>query len=230
MATFEGTVQDFHHYLGPKIRNAVNVFAKRARKARKGVCENCNGTFKELDSAHVHGRGRRIIIEEVLSQFQTPSGVVRCDVGSVEKQILAKHSPVTDVIKFLCKRCHGEYDRSPGIAPPPRIHGASPLSDGRDELVEAVAIELNFFPADEALFKAQLIKERKAYFVLYNKDGSTMPIKEWNAANFTDASNLRGNIFTGQLRRWRQRGIVKAAFAIRSTDLPISNSAVPPAS
>ncbi|WP_114189357.1 hypothetical protein [Microvirga aerophila] len=229
MATFEGTVQDFHHYLGPKIRNAVNVFAKRARKARKGACEHCNGTFQELDSAHVHGKGRRIIIEEVLSQFQNPSGAVRCDVGAAEKEILAKHSPITDVIKFLCKRCHGEYDRSPGIEPPPRNHGASPLSDGCDELIEAVAIELHFFPADEAVFKAQLIKEKKAYFVLYNNDGSATPIKEWNAANFTDASNLRGNIFTGQLRRWRKRGIGKAVFAIRRSDLPISKPSAQPA-
>ena len=164
-----------------------------------------------------------------MSQFQTPSGVIRCDVGSVEKQILAKHSPITDVIKFLCKRCHGEYDRSPQAATAPSCSPKTWLpSREHDEVAKAVGIELHFFPADEALFKAQLITEKKAYFVLYHNNGSITPINEWIAANFTDASNLRGNIFTGQLRRWRQRGIVKAAFAIRRSDLENSKSLAPP--
>src|SRR6266436_1029815 len=110
MAIFEGSVQEFHHYVGPRIRNAVNVFCQKARKARNGVCEHCKRTVKSLDSAHIHGRGRRSIIEDILSAHER-DGVIRCDIKAVEKEILDGHGVVADTFKFLCKDCHVQYDK-----------------------------------------------------------------------------------------------------------------------
>ena len=110
MAIFEGSVQEFHHYVGPRIRNAINTFCQQARKARNGVCEHCKKTVKTLNSAHIHGRGRRSIIENILSAHES-NGIVRCDIKAVEREILDGHGTVADTFKFLCKDCHVQYDK-----------------------------------------------------------------------------------------------------------------------
>jgi len=35
MATFEGSIQEFHHFLGPRIRNAINNYTRTYRKQRQ---------------------------------------------------------------------------------------------------------------------------------------------------------------------------------------------------
>jgi len=108
MAIFEGTIQEFHHLIGPRIRNAINNFTRSHRKRLNGICENC-GLEKELHSAHVHGNGRRSIIENVLSDFDN-NGVIKCDIDIAEKRILEAHQPIEKYFKFLCHSCHVEYD------------------------------------------------------------------------------------------------------------------------
>jgi hypothetical protein len=108
MAIFEGTIQEFHHLIGPRIRNAINNFTRSYRKRLNGICENC-GLKKELHSAHVHGNGRRSIIEYVLSDYVN-NGVIKCDIDVVEKLILEAHQPIEKYFKFLCHSCHLEYD------------------------------------------------------------------------------------------------------------------------
>src|SRR4051812_7255042 len=109
MAIFEGSVQDFHDHIGPRIRNRINGFARKERKARNGICEHCGKANQELDSAHVHGKDRRTIIEAVLARYVV-EGTVWCDIKTVEAEILVEHGDVRDAFKFLCKECHVNYD------------------------------------------------------------------------------------------------------------------------
>jgi hypothetical protein len=109
MATFEGTIQEFHEYLGPRIRNKINNLTRRHRILRRGVCEEC-GKLKELHSAHIHGRERRGIIEEVLSEYIT-NGLVRFEIGEIEGKILQEHLPLEENFKYLCHNCHVQYDQ-----------------------------------------------------------------------------------------------------------------------
>ena len=108
MAQFEGTTQEFHHFLGPRLRNSINNFTRKYRNQKNGICENC-GKEKELHSAHVHGQERRTIIEKVLSSY-VDTEIVRCDIEVVEKQILEAHLPIETCFKFLCHTCHVAYD------------------------------------------------------------------------------------------------------------------------
>lgn len=108
MAQFKGTIQEFHHFLGPRIRNAINNFTRKYRNQKNGVCEHC-GQTKELHSAHVHGQERRTIIEKILSQYQN-EGKVKCDIGTVEQEILTAHLPIEKCFKFLCHSCRVAYD------------------------------------------------------------------------------------------------------------------------
>src|SRR5271155_3245853 len=154
MATFEGSFQEFHDHLGPRIRNLVNGFARKGRNARNGVCEECQKTGQELDSAHVHGRDRRTIIETVLFRYLS-GGVVRCIIKEAESEILAEHGDIREAFKFLCKECHVEYDRRQPQQKP--IEGPAPLQ------TPSTRLEVQFFPDNEKLFKDLLIARKKAY-------------------------------------------------------------------
>jgi len=39
------------------------------------------------------------------------NGVVKCDIAEAEEQILEEHLPIEETFRFLCKKCHVEYDR-----------------------------------------------------------------------------------------------------------------------
>lgn len=103
MDVYTGTTQGFHKYIGPSIKNAVNSLARKARTARKGVCEGCEDQH-ELQSAHVRGRERRAIIEQILSRHAV------WDLGVVVPEILKAHLPIKETFKFLCYDCHAVYD------------------------------------------------------------------------------------------------------------------------
>lgn len=109
MARFVGSVQDYHHFLGPRIRNVVNQAAAPARKSQNGVCEHC-GEHAELQSAHVHGRDRRMLIEGVLANYTRADGFVDIDIEDVERQVIDAHMPIRETFKFMCAKCHRAYD------------------------------------------------------------------------------------------------------------------------
>ena len=68
-----------------------------------------------LDSAHVHGKGRRRIIESVLKQHMVDDTVYVCDLLQAEKDILEARLPITETFKFICKACHTEYDSGANV-------------------------------------------------------------------------------------------------------------------
>jgi hypothetical protein len=111
MAKFEGSIQEFHLYLGPRIIDLVNSLTRKNRQ--KGICEHCEKEGK-LDSAHVHGKERRTIIESILKRYVV-GDQVNCDIREIEKLILQAHKPLSDTFKFLCNTCHREYDRKAQI-------------------------------------------------------------------------------------------------------------------
>lgn len=69
--------------------------------------------------------------------------------------------------------------------------------------------ELIFHPADEYQFKTELLKQKKAHFVLTYSSGKTVTTP-WNASSFDAESNLRKNIQSRPF--WRNKskeGLVK---------------------
>ena len=79
--------------------------------------------------------------------------------------------------------------------------------------------ELFFSPANEDKFKAQLLQSKEAEITLYKNNGPR-EILRWNASRFKPESNLRGNLWSGQLRGWQEKGIVKAELVV----LPITTA------
>ena len=203
MAKFVGTIQEFHHFIGPRIRNVVNQAAASHRKRREGICEDC-GEKAELQSAHVHGRGRRAIIEAVLAQYKTGKSLLSCDLEQVEKQILKGHSPIEETFKFLCHPCHVAYD-----APKPRVKekGIVQLKKalGNDEFKKLHRVKLWASRPQQAcsqILHAFLLLERRGKPVEVSalRDYCTNNLKldkfdEKYASMKTDAGNSYGKVF-----------------------------------
>lgn len=202
MATFVGTKDEFHRFIGPRIRNAVNLFARKGRVSRQGVCEHCETPDQILDSAHTTGRGRRHFIDEVIDRY-TSGDTVRCSIEVVENEIIVAHGDVTTAFKFLCKPCHRAYDT---IAPPIVIEDAASAQTLPLHARHTSRLRLTFVPANEIDFKNDLIKYKKAKVTTITHDGRH-ETRIWTANNFSAQSNLRGNLASGYFRDWQSRGI-----------------------
>lgn len=105
------TKKDFHKYIGPRIRNVIQAMTKKRKKELNSICQRCNQK-KELEAAHIKGRGRKEIIEESLEKFviDREKNLVRIDLDQFEKEILKSHQPLDKYFLFLCSGCHTEYD------------------------------------------------------------------------------------------------------------------------
>jgi hypothetical protein len=108
MPHFRGSIQEFHQIIGPRIRNKVNNLTRTERLRRNGDCEHCHQR-SELESAHIHGRDRRKLIENVLMEY-SHNGFVECDLSEAEYKIIQAHLPIKETFIFLCAECHRKYD------------------------------------------------------------------------------------------------------------------------
>lgn len=79
-------------------------------------------------------------------------------------------------------------------------------------------LEIVFYPSGEDSFKKQLIQTKKAYIQLHNIDG-TKEFKEWNANSINYSSSITGNLRSGYLRGWKEKGIFKAEVSIDLSNL-----------
>ena len=111
MATIKCTIQEYHRFIGPIIRNKINSFARNIRNEKNGICEFCKEK-KILEAAHIHGRGRKYIIESILEHYITNDDFIEGDLLEIEIKILNAHQPIESAFIFLCKNCHKEYDKN----------------------------------------------------------------------------------------------------------------------
>lgn len=66
-------------------------------------------------------------------------------------------------------------------------------------------------------FKFELINTKQAEITIFFKDGSHS-VKCWDAKKLTQESNLLANIWSGPLRNWKNKGIVKAELRLYKED------------
>jgi hypothetical protein len=202
MAIFEGTIQEFHHFLGPRVRNAINGLTKNYRNQKNGICEQC-GEKDELHSAHVYGQGRRLIIEQVLASNLIDEKI-KCDIGTIEKKILDAHLPIEKTFKFLCHACHVAYNSN--IAKQSReshqqskksaeefakinkieLWSKRPLQDNHKIVMAFLELEKNGYVHLDDLKSTCSNKNSKYYVEKF--DGHYASMK-------TDSGNSHGNVF-----------------------------------
>lgn len=130
MAVFEGSEPEFNRYVGPRVRNVVQLMTKSAKRAADGACAHCGRTGVELEAAHVHGRERTTIIHELLERYRVGEAY-RVDLEAFERELKAAHEPIGETFLFLCPECHRAYDRDGGARSALRRPTSEPVSPSR---------------------------------------------------------------------------------------------------
>lgn len=91
-------------------------------------------------------------------------------------------------------------------------------SDVDEVLTPSNKLEIVYFPNTEEAFKEQFLVSKKAYIKFFYTSGET-EIKEWNAGDFKETSKVAGNLRSGYLRGWKDKGIFKAEVAVDRNEI-----------
>jgi|SRR5687768_7038875 len=213
MASFIGTRKEFKRFIGPRLRNLVNI---RTKAYRIGVA-NCNhcGSPDRLESAHVRGRNRNQIIDALLEQF-THDEVVTIDLAKFEQLFVSEHEPIDRTILILCRDCHGRYDAVAVDAEPLIEYEFSERATEPLSTPSSSQLPIYLVPSDPTMFKKELLRTRRAHIKITYVNGHER-IKRWNVSNFSASSNVLGNLRSRpQFRqgKWQQFGIAKVTVEI----------------
>jgi hypothetical protein len=109
MAIFSGTKKEYNDFIGPRIRNVVQRITLNEKKKMNNTCAHCKENNVELESAHIRGKERKKIIEDILSKYEQGEQII-IDIEKVEKEIMEEHYPISENFIFLCRKCHKNYD------------------------------------------------------------------------------------------------------------------------
>jgi hypothetical protein len=77
--------------------------------------------------------------------------------------------------------------------------------DGSSKVLSKPILE---FVPNESEFKKRLLEKHFAKRTIFYKNGGEKK-EEWDASNLNESSDLRGNIFSGPLRDWEKKEIIK---------------------
>lgn len=193
MASFIGTPQEFRRYIGPRLRNLVNQISRNHKK-EISECEHC-GSSERLEAAHIKGRGRKKLIDLVLEKF-TNADIVTIDLEIFEEKFIAEHEPIQKTILILCRDCHVKYDSLPDNSPKLDNESASVKSvdsDDKDNAKAKFTLPIKLEPQNPMKFKQELLKTKRAEIETVYLDGSSDK-KPWKANNFSEKSNVLGNL------------------------------------
>lgn len=218
MPTFTGTNPEFKRYIGPRLRNLVQMITKK-HKAAVGACEHC-GAAEELESAHVKGRDRNQIIDLLLSTVSTGS-VVTVELRQFEENFRLEHDPVEKAMLILCRQCHKKYDTAtlPNVPDPVPIvgerAGAVPVIESPDSI-----LPITLEPSQSVEFKRKLLACRRAQITTFYNDGR-IEHRPWDASKFSGTSSVMGNLRSrSEFRQgaWQRSGIVKVHVSVVAGD------------
>lgn len=122
MAVFEGTLENFYTFLGPRTSNIVTEISRSYRngKSCRQITETGKacGKWRYLDAAHLKGRERKILIKEVLEEHavKLEDDYYKIGMEQFEQAFRDKHLDFFNVIEFMCRKHHMAYDIKNKIA------------------------------------------------------------------------------------------------------------------
>lgn len=154
MASFIGTKEEFKRYIGPMLRNLVQQITRKY-KTEIGSCQHC-GTTDTLEAAHIHGRGRGTIIDNIIDEYTT-NNTITINLTDFEKLFRDEHQNISETIIILCKACHSKYDATPLEAE--QANTVEPTV-ATNSIKPMVQIKLKDKPKSRRLFSNQEIQQR----------------------------------------------------------------------
>ncbi|HER40633.1 MAG TPA: hypothetical protein ENO10_05380, partial [Salinimicrobium catena] len=151
---FIGSKKEFKRYVGPVLRNLVQQITRKHRQ-EIGHCQHCREK-ENLQSAHVAGRNRNHIIDDLLTDFQK-GDFFEVNLKDFEKRFKEEHEPLEKSILILCKSCHLKYDSMP-------VEKSIPLSTPKvkiDKEPVVIATTTSPTPPTKKVFTAEKTSGRK---------------------------------------------------------------------
>jgi len=135
------------------------------------------------------------------------SQVIRISANLYER--LASHAKGFETPSSVIEKILNFYEEQKGFDSPvnPKAPGNTPTS-----------LEIIYYPPGEENFKKEFLKTKKAYVLIHKMDGTTQ-LKEWNAYHLAEDSTVNGNLRSGYLRGWRDKGIFRAEISTNKNDL-----------
>ncbi len=111
MAELICSIKDYHKFIGPRVRNFIQSMTKKRKKELDSICQMCNKK-KELEAAHIHGNGRKDIIDKLLEKYfiDKDKQLIKINLSDFENELKEAHKPIDKYFKFLCSSCHKKYD------------------------------------------------------------------------------------------------------------------------
>ena len=98
-----------------------------------------------------------------------------------------------------------------GVSPIPSISHTQ-------EIKPSNSLDIVYLERSEEEFKQQLLANKKAYIKLFYTNG-TSEIKEWKVHRFSAEPGVNGNLRSGYLRGWKEKGIFKAELSINRNEI-----------
>jgi len=202
MAKFIGTLKEFHRYIGPRLRNLVQLKTK-SYKQQIGKCEHCGDKQVELDAAHKHGFNRKDIINQVYSELsirQQDESTI--DIECFENKFIEHHIPMSTAVLILCKNCHFKYDNQNDPQPKKMIN---------DSRVSDNLLPIDLLPHDSNQFLDKILITKKALIKIHYTSGK-IEEKIWRVSRLARSSNILGNLRSRPEFRnnhWQTLGISK---------------------
>lgn len=95
---------------------------------------------------------------------------------------------------------------------------ATDTSERNTNIQLTIDLDIVYVSGSKERFKRALLVSRKAYIKICYTDGKT-EYKLWKASKFCPTSDVRNNLLSGHLRKWRERGIYKAILSVNREDL-----------
>jgi hypothetical protein len=204
MASFTGSKNEFRRYIGPRLRNLVQMFTASYRN-QMGQCSHCSATEK-LQAAHVRGRDRNQIIDIALEPFWDGQSV-SVELHAFEEAFVKLHQPLEQSFLILCNSCHKSYD-SPNRERPKS--GGLQYPDG--------VLPIFLTPADPGEFKKILLISKRAEIDIRYADGKEIT-KKWDASGMSVTSNVIANLRSRpefRSKQWQLNGIHSIAVRVCS--------------
>lgn len=216
MATFTGTLKEFEKYIGPRLRNVVQTSIARKLRKDVGKCEMCN-TQKDLQAAHIHGTERKTLIKLALGEFCINDKVNDVDIVFLERKFKELHNPPEKIFKILCRKCHNEYDNVKEIITIKEDN----IVNTDSKTTKNTLLPIEFLPEDLSEFK-ELLLLRKSALMTVSYNGGNKEVKEWNASNITEKSDIIGNVRSRlEFRQgnWQNSNINSVKIEINTIDI-----------
>jgi hypothetical protein len=114
---------------------------------------------------------------------------------------LENHAAGFDTPAQVMERILNHYENIPDL-PKNEAPAKGSMNKAKPQLI---------FKPSEDDFRRSLVEGYEAQIIIRYQDGSESN-KQWRPSRYTESSNLRGNIWSGFLRGWKEQDIVSAEF------------------